>query len=72
LSSSVGDVEKLKRRAEEMAGEPLEWFQNGDNAVGFDWTDELIYIISKNHPDGEVIETSSLSINRAWEGKTNY
>lgn len=63
--------DKLKRIANHIAeykgGDELYWVENETFVVGFDWLSEEVYLIDLEHPDGEVIEVSSLSINRVYD-----
>lgn len=60
-------LEQLKAHAETLADGELTWVENDSLSIGFDWENEMMYIIDRDHPDGAVIESSSLMINRAWD-----
>lgn len=60
-------VDRLKRQAESIANTKLAWTEGGSIVAGFDWTNEKLFIIDLRHPDGFVIESSELMIDREWD-----
>ena len=60
-------LEQLVKQAEAIANGALTWVGNETLSIGIDWENEEMYIIDRNHPDGDVIEGSDLSINRLWD-----
>lgn len=63
-------LEQLIEQTEKIANGALTWVSNDTFSIGIDWENEEMYIIDLEHPDGAVIESSNLMINRVWDEDT--